>query len=233
MLDEDAPDGTAAVEDPAVVARAGPQLVAFLLVVDQRAEKRGLQRIGVLLEPRDQVARDEFGRLLGQEHIAVDEVEHFDGNVLETLAPDQDDDRHVEAALAHEVDERRRLALDSLLAPVDDHAADRGVGLDSNLGVLETPRLDDLESHPLDRGDDLADPEALEVIRVEYRRREEKGQALGKVHLWSRGSLGGSCPEGRSLKQHSRGRIKSAGWPDPPQATGVGAALHSAVIGFN
>src|ERR1700729_3432993 len=107
-------------------------------------------------------------------------------NVLEAFAPDEHDDRHVEAALAHEVDERSRLPLDPLLAPVDNHAADRGVGLHGDLGVLETPRLDHLESHPLDRGYDLADPEALEVIRVEHRRGEKKGQALGKVHRWPR-----------------------------------------------
>ena len=125
---------------------------------------------------------DEFGRLLGQEHIAVDEVEHFDRNVLEALAADENDDRHVEAALAHQVDERGRLALDSLLAPVDHHAADRGVGLHRHLGVLETARLDDLEPHPLDGRDDLADPKALEIIGVEHRRREQKGQALGEIH---------------------------------------------------
>ena len=187
MLDEDAPDRAAAIEDAAVVARTGPQLIAFFLVVDERAEERRLQRIGVLLEARDQVPGDEFGRLLGQEHIAVDEVEHFDRNVLEALAPHQNDDRHVEAALAHQVDERSGLPLDALLAPVDDHAADRGVGLHRDLGVLETPRLDDLESHPLDRGYDLVDPEALEIVGVEHRRREQKGQALGKVHRsWSR-----------------------------------------------
>ena len=178
MLDEDAPDRAPAIEDAAVVARAGPQLIAFLLVVDQRPEERCLQRIRILLELRDEIAGDEFGRLLGQEHIAVNKVEHFDRNVLEALAPDEDDDRHVEAALPHQVDERGRLALNSLLAPVDHHAADRGVRLHGHLGVLETARLDDLESHPLDGGDDLVDPEALEIVGVEHRRREQKGQTL-------------------------------------------------------
>ena len=151
-------------------------------VVDERAEERRLQRLGILLEARDEVLGDEFRRLLGQEHIAVDEVEHLDRNVLEPLAPDQDDDRHVEAALAHQVDERGGLALDALLAPVDDHAADRRVGLHGDLGVLDPARLDHLKAQPLDRGDDLVDPEALEVVGVEHRRREQKGQTLGKVH---------------------------------------------------
>src|ERR1700733_8312816 len=111
MLDKDASDRAAAVEDAAVEAWGSHQLVAFLLVVDERAEERRLQRVGVLLEARDQVSGDEFGRLFGQEHIAVDEVEHFDRNILKALAPNEDDDRHVEAAFAHEVDERRSLPL--------------------------------------------------------------------------------------------------------------------------
>ena len=229
MLDENAPDGAAAIEDAAVVAGTGPELVALFLVVDERAEERGLQRVGVLLEARDEIAGDEFGRLLGQEHIAVDEVEHFDRNVLEALAPDQDDDRHVEAALPHEVDERGRLALDSLLAPVDHHAADGGVRLHGDLSVLDAPRLDDLEPHPLDGGDDLVDPEALEIIGVEHRRREQKGQTLGKVHRLMARQTGPLAhrPEipalrsrqtspGRLLKTASRDTIKS-GPPDQDQ----------------
>ena len=86
MLDEDAADRAAAVEDAAVVAGAGPELVAFLGIVDERAEERRLQRVGILLEAGDQVPGDEFRRLFGQEHIAVDEVEHLDRNVLEALA---------------------------------------------------------------------------------------------------------------------------------------------------
>ena len=182
MLHEDAADRAAAVEDAAVVAGAGPELVALLGVVDQRAEERRLQRLGVLLEARDEVLGDEFRRLLGQEHVAVDVVEHLDRNVLEALAPDQDDDRHVEAAPAHQIDQRGRLALDALLAPVDDHAADRRVGLHRDLRVLDPARLDHLEAHPLDRRDDLVDPEALEIVGVEHRRGEEEGEALEEVH---------------------------------------------------
>ncbi len=182
MLDEDAADRAAGVEDAAVVAGAGPQLVALLGVVDQRAEERRLQRLGVLLEARDEILGDEFRRFLGEEHVAVDEIEHLDGNVLETLAPDEDDDRHFEAALAHEVDQRGGLAFEALLAPVDDHAADRGVGLHGDLGVLEAARLDDLEAHALDRGDDLVDAKALEVVGVEHRRGKQKGETLEKIH---------------------------------------------------
>jgi hypothetical protein len=100
----------------------------------------------------------------------------------EALAPDEDDNRHVEAALAHQVDERGGLALDAFLAPVDDHAADRGVGLHGDLGVLDAARLDHLKAEPFDGGYDLADPEPFEIVGVEHRRREQKGQTLGKVH---------------------------------------------------
>src|ERR1700677_2858666 len=71
MLDEDASDRTAAVEDAPVVAWARPQLVAFFLIVDERAEERRLQRVGVLLQTRDQVPGNEFGRLFGQENITT------------------------------------------------------------------------------------------------------------------------------------------------------------------
>ena len=221
MLDEDAADRAAAVEDAAVVARASPELIAFLLVVDERAEEWGLERVGILLEARDEVAGDEFGRLLGQEDVAIDEVEHLDRNVLEALAPDEDDNRHVEAALAHQVDERGGLALDAFLAPVDDHAADCCVGLHGDLGVFDAARLDHLKAEPFDGGNDLVDPETLEIVGVEHRRREEEGQTLGKVHrVWpvfgwapSRRpfvpTLGrGGRPE-RLLKTASTDRIKS------------------------
>ncbi len=50
MLDEDAADRAAGVEDAAVVAGAGPELIALFGVVDERAEERRLQSFGVLLE---------------------------------------------------------------------------------------------------------------------------------------------------------------------------------------
>ena len=59
MLDEDPADRAAAVEHAAIVARAGPELVALLGIVDQRAEERRLQRLGILLQAADQVLGDE------------------------------------------------------------------------------------------------------------------------------------------------------------------------------
>ena len=176
------PIGRAVIEDAAVVAGTGPELIALLGVIDQRAEERRLQRLGVLLQARDEVLGDELRRLLGEEHIAVDEVEHLDGNVLEPLAAHQDDDRHFQAALAHQVDERGGLAFEPLLAPVDHHAADRRVGLHGDLGVVEPPGAHDLEAHAVDRLDDLRDAIAFEVVGVEVRGREQEGESLEIVH---------------------------------------------------
>ena len=167
MLHEHPADRAAAVEHAAIVARAGPELVAFLGIVDQRAEERRLQRFGILLQAADQVLGDEGRRLLGQEDIAVDEVEHLDRQVLEPLAADQQDDREIEAAPAHQIDQRRGLAFQALLAPVDHHAADRGVGLNRDLGILELARPDDLEAGALDLRDDLVEADALEIVGVE------------------------------------------------------------------
>ena len=183
MLHEDAADRRAVVEDAAVVAGAGPELVALLGVIDQRAEERRLQRLGVLLQARDEVLGDEFRRLLGEEHIAVDEVEHLDRNVLEPLAAHENDDRHFEAAFAHQIDERGGLAFEPLLAPVDHHAADRGVGLHGDLRVVDAAGAHDLEAHALDRLDDLRDAIAFEIVGVEVGRREQEGESLEIVHV--------------------------------------------------
>ena len=132
---------------------------------------------------RDQVLGDEGRRLLGQEDVAVDEVQHLDRHVLEALAADQEDDREVEAAPAHQVDQRGRLALEALLAPVDHHAADGGVGLHRDFGILELARLDDLEARALDLGDDLVEAKALEIVGIEGGRGEQEGEASEEVHL--------------------------------------------------
>src|SRR5581483_442539 len=178
MLDEDPADRAAVVEYAAIVAGAGPELVAFLGVIDQRAEKRCLQRLGILLEAADQVLGDEGRGLLGQEDVAVDEVQHLDRQILEALAPDQEDDREVETAAAHQVDQCRALALKALLAPVHHHAADRRVGLHRDLGVLQRAGPDHFEAGPLDLLDDLVEAEALEVIGVEHRCGEQEVEAL-------------------------------------------------------
>jgi len=56
----------------------------------------------------------------------------------------------IETAATHQVDQRRRLALEALLAPVDHHAADRCIGLHRDLGILELAGAHDLEAGPLD-----------------------------------------------------------------------------------
>ncbi len=182
MLDEDAADRAAVVEDAAVVAGAGPQLIAALAVVDQRAEERRLQRLRILLEPAHQVGGDEFRRLLGEEDVTVDVVEHLDRDVLEPLAPHQHDDRHFEAAPAHQVDQRRGLAFETLLAPVHHHAADGGVGLHRNLGILDPPRPHHLEAELLDGDGDLPEPQPFQVLGVECRRADEKRETPEEIH---------------------------------------------------
>ncbi len=178
MFHENAADRAAAVENPAVVPGAGPQLVALLRIVDQRTEKRRLQRVGILREATDKIAGDELRRLLGQEDIAVDEVEHLDRHVLEPLAPHQQDDRHFETAPAHDVDERGGLALKPLLAPIDHEAADRGIGLHRHFRIFGAGGADDLEPHPLNGGDDLLDAQAFEVLGLEGRSREQERKPL-------------------------------------------------------
>jgi hypothetical protein len=182
MIDEDAADRAPVVEHAAIVAGAGPQLVAALAVVDECAEERRLQGLGILLEPAHQVGGDELRRLLRDEDVAVDVVEHLDRDVLEALAANQQHDRHFEAAPAHQVDERRGLAFEALLAPVDHHAADRGVGLHRNLGILDAPRPHHLEALLLDGDDDLGEPDALEVLDLERRRADEKREPSMEIH---------------------------------------------------
>ena len=77
------------------------------------------------------------------------------------------DDREIEAAPPHQVDQGHGLAFEALLAPVDHHAADGGVGLHCDFGVLELARPDDLETRALDFGDDQIEPDALEIVCVE------------------------------------------------------------------
>ncbi|MEA2967612.1 MAG: hypothetical protein QOE78_873, partial [Alphaproteobacteria bacterium] len=105
VLHEHASDRATAVEHAAIVPRAGPELIAFLGIVDKSAEERRLERLGILLEATDEALVDEGRRLFGDEHVAVDEVEHLDRDVLEPLAADQQDDREIEAASAHQVDQ--------------------------------------------------------------------------------------------------------------------------------
>jgi hypothetical protein len=94
-------------------------------------------------------------------------------------------DRHFQPAPTHHINERGRLAFQPLLAPIDHQAADGGIGLHRNLGILDARRADDLKSHPLDGGDDLGDAQAFEILGLEGRRGKQKREALDEVH-WMR-----------------------------------------------
>ncbi len=182
VFDENPPDRAAAIEDAAVMARAGPELVAFLGVIDERTEEGRLQCCRILLQATDQVARNELRRLLREENVAVDKIKHLDRDVFEALAADEDHDRHLEAAAAHQIDQRRRLSFEPALAPVDHHAADRGVGLDCHLGILNAPRLNDLEPVILYGCDDSLKARTFEVVGVEAGYADQKSETSEEIH---------------------------------------------------
>ena len=71
----------------------------------------------------------------------------------------------------------------ALLAPIDDHAADGGVGLDGEFGVLDPAGADDLEAGFFHRGDDLPQAFALQLVGVEGRSADEKGEAAEIIHV--------------------------------------------------
>src|SRR6516225_5024209 len=118
MFHKYAPDRAAAVEHAAIVARAGPELVTFFCIVHEGTKERRLQCFGILFEATDEVLRDKGRGLLRDENVAVDEVKYLHGEIFEALVSNQEDDRKVEAAPAHEVDEGGGLAFQPLLAPV-------------------------------------------------------------------------------------------------------------------
>jgi hypothetical protein len=89
-------------------------------------------------------------------------VQDLDRDVLQPPAPHEEDDRHVEAALPHQADERRGLALQAFLAPVHHHAAGRAVGTDDQLGIVSVLGAHHGVTHPLDFRENLAQPRAFE-----------------------------------------------------------------------
>ena len=183
VLDEDAADGAAAVEDAAIVPGAGPELVALLSEVHQRAEERGLERGGVVAEARREVAGDELRRLLGEEDRAVDLVQHLDRDVLEACPAEQDEHGQLEPAAAHEVDKAGGLAEQAALAPVHEHAADGGVRLDGELGIIGATGDDDGETETLDFAHDLLKAEPVEVGIVEARCADQELESALVFHV--------------------------------------------------
>src|SRR5262249_44370710 len=95
VLNEDAPDRAAPVEYAAVMTGAGPKLISFFGIIDQRAEKGRTQRLGVLPQTADQVLGNEVRGLFGEEDITVGFLKHIDRYVLQLLPAYQYDDGHV------------------------------------------------------------------------------------------------------------------------------------------
>src|SRR4029077_18876044 len=96
-------------------ARARPELVTFFCIVNKGAEERRLQSFSILLEAADEVLRDKGRSLFRDENVAIDEVKDLHGEILEALVADQEDNRKIKAAPAHEVYQRGSLAFQPLL----------------------------------------------------------------------------------------------------------------------
>ena len=182
VFHEDAADRAAVVEDAAIVAGTGPELVALLGVVDQRPEERRLEGGRVVAQAADQVAGDELRRLLGQEDGAVGVVEHLDRDVLEPLAAQQDQDRHLQPSPADQRDQAGGLAEHAALAPVHHHAADRGIGADREFGVLGAAGDEHGEAEAPGLGHDLLQPQPVEVAVVERGRADQELEAALVFH---------------------------------------------------
>lgn len=165
---------------------ASPELIALLGIIDERAEEGRLQSFGIAPQAADEVPRNEVRGLFREKHIAVDIIEDLDRDILEPLAAHQHDDRHFEAAPAHQVDESRRLSLEALLAPIDHHTTDRRIGLDRELRILDPPCANHLIAELLDGRDDFLQPQAFEIDRIESRSAYEEGETPVEVHAWLR-----------------------------------------------
>jgi hypothetical protein len=119
-----------------------------------------------------QVPGDEFGRFFRQEHVAGNLVHHLDRDLLEALAANQHEDRQFQTPRAHQCDQRGGLALHTALAPIDHHAADRGVGADSKFRLLRAARPQHLEAKLLHRACDLLQSRTFERSGGKCRRAE-------------------------------------------------------------
>ena len=83
------------------------------------------------------------------------------------MAAHQDDDRHIEPALADERYQRRGPTLQAFTAPVDEDAAYRGIRADDKFCIVIPPSTDRRVTQPLDLVQDVAQSRALEIGLVE------------------------------------------------------------------
>ena len=128
------------------------------------------------------IAGDEVRRFLGQEDEAVDVVQHLNRNFLQPMAADQDDDRHVQSSPADEGDQLRGPALQTLLAPIDQHTADRGIGTHHKLGIVVPARPHNGITQPFDLADDLEQALPLKIRLIECRCADQKFEAAFIFH---------------------------------------------------
>ena len=87
----------------------------------------------------------------------------------------------------------RRLPLQPLLAPIDDHAADRGIGTHHQLGIVVAPRAHHLVAVLFDLANDVMEALALQVAGlVEAGGAEQELEAARIFHADSPGSRPGA-----------------------------------------
>src|SRR5579871_414319 len=164
MFDENPADGALSIEDSAVVAGAGPDLVSLLRIVDHRSEEWGLERSCILLEVAHQVAGDEGRRILGQEDVASDLTQGIDGNLLKRVATNQNEDGNVEPAIAQEGDKGSDAAGLFPRPPFKQDAADRSIRSYCQLAALDALRFHHLEAEMFDLFGNLTQALAFERI---------------------------------------------------------------------
>ena len=141
-VEERAPGGQLGEGDAALVARRRPRVLAQLRVQRQRPRVRRQQLRAVALDRRHDASGDEIGRVLEQQDELVDHLGDLDGHAAPyQLAVRGHEHRDVGVALAQLVQQRRRQVVRVLApgaeVPVEHHGAQRGVGSDDPLAVLE------------------------------------------------------------------------------------------------
>ena len=182
MFEKDPPHRRAAIKHAAIMARAGPKLIAFLVIVEQRAKERGAQCLGVLPQARGEVLGNKFRRLFCQEHVAIRLVQHLDRDLFQPVMAHQNDDRRIQPTFADELNQRRHLAHRPASAPVDHHASNRGVGADHQFRVVGLAGFDDTKADLLDLSHNLRQPLAFQILGVKHRGAHQKFETALILH---------------------------------------------------
>ena len=133
---EDAPDGTTAIEHPAVVARARPHLVARFVELDDAPEERRLELFDIRLE----VPVDVLGHEVRRVFLGIDQAAHgvHQQSVLllaEVVAWRQQEHRDLKAGILQRLHDPLPVDAAGLPAPLQQQAGHRGVVAQADNGV--------------------------------------------------------------------------------------------------